>query len=163
MKKERPDSGLGRKANQLKPAERNEGHKLLKTDEFNIFYGLLTGDSCGFSQTSWIETPGLPVNSICRVLTRRRHFVKNITLPPSPQQRHEGNWEEAEETLSILHCTRKKSAKSLIQQINPSRTALSSLNLGTKLLVCFGFALQCSFGDLMLFNIIWKKSGQSKY
>jgi cytochrome c-type biogenesis protein CcsB len=161
---------LVEKANQLKPAERNEGHKeLLKTDErFNIFYGLLTGDFLRLfpnkldGNNTWFTgqqyMQGFDEEDAV--------FVKNITplyLQALNKGIEEGNWEEAEETLSYIALYQEKIGEEVYPTTNEIQAELlyNKLNLGTRLFGLFWLlgAAMLFLGILMLFNSdgIWKK------
>lgn len=161
---------LVEKANQLKPSERNEGHKeLLKTDErFNIFYGLLTGDFLRLFPNK------LDGNNTW--FTGQQHlqgfdeedavFVKNITtlyLQALNKGLREGSWDDAEETLAYIAMYQEKIGAEVYPTPNEIKAELlyNQLNLGTRLFGVFwllGSAL-LFLGILMLFNqeAIWKK------
>ncbi|WP_373496195.1 cytochrome c biogenesis protein CcsA [Aquiflexum sp.] len=161
---------LVEKANQLKPAERNEGHKeLLKTDErFNIFYGLLTGDFLRLfpnkldGNNTWFTgqqyMQGFDEEDAV--------FVKNITpiyLSALNKGLEEGNWEEADETLSYIALYQQKIGEEVYPTSNEIQAELlyNKLNLGTRLFGLFWLlgAGMLFLGILMLFNNegIWKK------
>lgn len=161
---------LVEKANQLKPAERNEGHKeLLKTDErFNIFYGLLTGDFLRLfpnkldGNNTWFTgqqyMQGFDEEDAI--------FVKNITplyLSALNKGFDEGNWEDAEETLSYIALYQKKIGEEVYPTSNEIQAELlyNKLNLGTRLFGLFWLlgAAMLFLGILMLFSNdgIWKK------
>jgi cytochrome c-type biogenesis protein CcsB len=106
---------LVEQANQLKPSERNEGHKeLLKTDErFNIFYGLLVGDFLRIFPNKLD-----PANTWFTGQQYRQGFaeddglfVQNITpmyLQSLGEGLESGNWEKAEEVLSYIDLYQRK-------------------------------------------------------
>ncbi len=158
-------------ANLLKPAERNEGHKeLLKTDErFNIFYGLLTGDFLRLfpnkldENNTWFtgqqymqgfdEEDGI--------------FVKNITplyLDALRKGIEDGNWEDADETLSYISLYQQKIGEEVYPSPNEIKAELlyNQLNLGTRLFGIFWLlgTIMLFLGILMLFkdDHIWKKT-----
>lgn len=161
---------LVEKANQLKPSERNEGHKeLLKTDErFNIFYGLLTGDFLRLfpnkldGNNTWFTgqqyMQGFDEEDAV--------FVKNITslyLQALNKGLQEGSWDDAEETLAYMAMYQEKIGAEVYPTSNEIKAELlyNQLNLGTRLFGIFwllGSAL-LFLGILMLFNqkSIWGK------
>jgi len=154
---------LVEKANQLKPSERNEGHKeLLKTDErFNIFYGLLTGDFLRLFPNK------LDGNNTWFTGQQYRQgfdeedavFVKNITplyLQGLRKGINEGNWEDAEEALAYMALYQEKIGREVYPTANEIKAELlyNQLNLGTRLFGPFwllGIA-GLFLGILMLFK-----------
>jgi cytochrome c-type biogenesis protein CcsB len=157
-------------ANLLKPSERNEGHKeLLKTDErFNIFYGLLTGDFLRLfpnkldGNNTWFTgqqfMQGFDEEDAV--------FVKNITplyLSALRKGIEEGNWEDAEETLSYIALYQQKIGEEVYPSHNEIKAELlyNQLNLGTRLFGIFWLlgTILLFLGIVMLFkeDKIWKK------
>lgn len=160
---------LVEKANQLKPSERNEGHKeLLKTDErFNIFYGLLTGDflrlfpnkldgnNTWFTGQQYLQ--GFDEEDAV--------FVKNITplyLQALNKGIKEGTWDDAEETLAYISMYQEKIGAEVYPTPNEIKAELlyNRLNLGTRLFGIFWLlgSTLLFLGILMLFNqkMIWE-------
>ncbi|HSI76134.1 MAG TPA: cytochrome c biogenesis protein CcsA [Lunatimonas sp.] len=154
---------LVEKANQLKPSERNEGHKeLLKTDErFNIFYGLLTGDflrlfpnkldgnNTWFTGQQYLQ--GFDEEDAV--------FVKNITplyLQALSKGLREGTWDDAEETLAYIAMYQEKIGAEVYPTTNEIKAELlyNQLNLGTRLFGPFWLlgTILLFLGILMLFN-----------
>jgi cytochrome c-type biogenesis protein CcsB len=141
-------------ANQLKPSERNEGHKeLLKTDErFNIFYGLLTGDflrlfpNLADGNNTWFTSQ----QYMHGFNEEDAVFVKNITplyLSSLIKGMNEGDWSHAEETLNYIHLYQQHAGKEVYPSEMEIRAELlyTELNLGTRL-----FGLFWLFGTISL-------------
>ncbi|MDE0562018.1 cytochrome C biogenesis protein, partial [Algoriphagus sp. NF] len=164
---------LVEEANQLKPSQRNEGHKeLLKTDErFNIFYAVLIGDflrlypnrlddndtwytSSQFAQ-GFEEEDGI--------------FVKNIGklyLAGLQKGIREDDWSEADEALGYISLYQKEAGKKVYPAENEINGELlyNKLNLGNRLFPVFwllGF-MMLVLGIVRLFkegkilNFLWK-------
>lgn len=157
-------------ANLLKPAERNEGHKeLLKTDErFNIFYGLLTGDFLRLFPNKLDEnnTWFTGQQYMQGFEEEDAIFVKNITplyLDGLRKGIAEGNWENADETLSYIALYQQEIGEEVYPSSNEIKGELlyNQLNLGIRLFGLFWVlgAVLLFLGILMLFknDPIWKK------
>lgn len=155
------------KANQLKPSERNEAHnELLKTDErFNIFYGLLTGDFLRLfpnrldDNNTWYTgqqfMQGFEEEDAV--------FVKNITplyLNAVNKGLEEGDWAEADETLSYISLYQQKAGSEVYPKDMEIKAELwfNKLNLGTKLFGPFWI-----IGALMLVLAIWMLFQSSRF
>lgn len=144
---------LVEQANQLKPSERNEGHKeLLKTDErFNIFYGLLVGDFLRIfpnkldNANTWFTAQqyrqGFAEDDAV--------FVQNITplyMQGLAAGIESGNWEKAEEVFSYIDLYQRKAGKDVYPTDVEIEAELlyNRLNLTARLFGMFwllGFAL----------------------
>ncbi|WP_158860267.1 cytochrome c biogenesis protein [Lunatibacter salilacus] len=161
---------LVEKANQLKPSERNEGHKeLLKTDErFNIFYGLLTGDFLRLfpNKLDGNNTWYTGQQYLQGFDEEDAVFVKNITplyLQALNKGLTAGTWDDAEETLAYIAMYQEKIGAEVYPTPNEIKAELlyNQLNLGTRLFGVFWFlgSALLFLGILMLFNQegIWKK------
>ncbi|MHA7131493.1 cytochrome c biogenesis protein [Algoriphagus namhaensis] len=166
-------ANLVEEANQLKPSQRNEGHKeLLKTDErFNIFYAVLIGDflrlypnrlddnetwytSSQFAQ-GFEEEDGI--------------FVKNIGklyLAGLQKGIREDDWSDADEALGYISLYQKEAGKKVYPTENEINGELlyNKLNLGNRLFGLFWLLglWMLILGIIRLFkegkilNFLWK-------
>ncbi|WP_114749989.1 cytochrome c biogenesis protein [Pleomorphovibrio marinus] len=164
---------LVEEANRLKPSERNESHnEILKVDErFNIFYGVLTGDFLKLFPNK------LDPNNTWFTSQQHRQgfeeddavFVKNITnlyLGALQKGIEDGDFSEAEETLSYISLYQEKAGKEVYPSKGQLQTELlyNKLNLGSKLFGYFWLlgVLLLVVVILMLFyghptlTILWK-------
>ena len=160
-------SSLVEEANQLKPAERNEGHKeLLKTDErFNIFYGLLTGDFLRLypnrldENNTWYTSQQFAIG----FEEEDAVFVQNIGnlyLSNLHKGIKTGDWADAEETLEYIDLFQRKAGEKVYPGEWEIKAELlyNELNLGNRL---FGFFWV--LGILMLVLGIVKLFKTSKF
>ncbi|EKB47965.1 cytochrome c biogenesis protein [Cecembia lonarensis] len=150
---------LVEQANQLKPSQRNEAHnELLKTDErFNIFYGLLTGDFLRLFPNRWDanNTWFTGQQFMQGFDDEDAVFVKNITplyLQAIQKGINDGDWEEAEETLSYIALYQKKAGEEVYPNTSSIKAELiyTQLNLGSRLFAPFWL-----LGAVMLVLAIW--------
>jgi cytochrome c-type biogenesis protein CcsB len=136
---------LVEKANQLKPSERNEGHKeLLKTDErFNIFYALLTGDFLRLfpnkldANFTWFTSQQYQQG----FHEEDARFVQNISalyLAGLDKGIRTGNWSEADEALEYIALFQQKAGAAVYPPNEQLEAELlyNRLNLGNRL---FGY------------------------